>query len=210
MTSITADLHILGLKRQPNQTRGFARVNDILDACESLLAQKSFEEIGLNEIIKTAGVSKGTLYHFFEDKQSIFLSMMHRTLLEIDQQSIQRPGDDKLSFPQYMLKLERRLNSVWRKHQPMLDYYLTYRYRLDISRYEDQSRATIVDRTVDKLRECHPKITRKEAQNIISFLLVTLISCLDAASLSSKAEGSRLLREWRRMLASYTDTLGLN
>jgi TetR/AcrR family transcriptional repressor of nem operon len=41
----------------------------ILDSGKGLIAGKGFSSVGLNEILKTAGVPKGSFYHYFESKE---------------------------------------------------------------------------------------------------------------------------------------------
>jgi len=41
----------------------------ILDTGYRIIAGKGFSSVGLNEILKTAGVPKGSFYHYFESKE---------------------------------------------------------------------------------------------------------------------------------------------
>ena len=45
----------------------------ILDASIKEFAQKGFEKASTNEIIKEASISKGLLFHYFNNKKSLFL-----------------------------------------------------------------------------------------------------------------------------------------
>ena len=65
-------IELSGMKRQPSRTRGMNRVNDILDACETLLSDRRYEEISLDDIIETADVTRGTMYHFFENRRAVY------------------------------------------------------------------------------------------------------------------------------------------
>ena len=56
----------------------------ILDTMEELLKEKSVRDISLAEIAGTAGISKGTLYYHFKNKDEILFAVMDRYL---DQQS---------------------------------------------------------------------------------------------------------------------------
>lgn len=49
---------------------------DILQAALNEFAEHSFEEASVNEIIKTSGTSKGTFYHYFEDKADLYVHLM--------------------------------------------------------------------------------------------------------------------------------------
>jgi AcrR family transcriptional regulator len=56
------------------------RRNDILDAAEKLLREKSFEEITMDEIAERVTLSKGTLYLYFASKKELSLAIHHRSL----------------------------------------------------------------------------------------------------------------------------------
>lgn len=49
------------------------RREDILSAAATLFTLRRYEQITMDDIAKTAGVSKGTLYVYFRTKESIFL-----------------------------------------------------------------------------------------------------------------------------------------
>ncbi|MEB6381542.1 TetR/AcrR family transcriptional regulator [Leclercia adecarboxylata] len=49
-----------------------ARPTEILDAATSVFAEKGYAGTNLNEVAKRAGVSKGTLYRYFDTKEDIF------------------------------------------------------------------------------------------------------------------------------------------
>ena len=54
----------------------------VLDALLKLLETKSFNEISLAEVAKTAGISKGTLYYHYKTKGEIFFDLTDRYLSE--------------------------------------------------------------------------------------------------------------------------------
>lgn len=49
-----------------------------MDAAESLFAQSGFSAVKTEDIARAAGVSKGTLYNYFESKESIFAELSDR------------------------------------------------------------------------------------------------------------------------------------
>lgn len=52
----------------------------ILNTTETLLKTKSLPEISLAEIARTAGISKGTLYYHYKNKEDILFSIMDNYL----------------------------------------------------------------------------------------------------------------------------------
>lgn len=47
-----------------------------MEAALDEFTEKSYEEASLNNIIKKAGISKGTFYYHFQDKQALYLSLL--------------------------------------------------------------------------------------------------------------------------------------
>lgn len=52
------------------------RFPELKEAAIEEFAKKSFQDASLNEILKNAGMSKGSFYHHFGDKFGLYLSMM--------------------------------------------------------------------------------------------------------------------------------------
>jgi AcrR family transcriptional regulator len=59
------------LRRAPTQKRARDRVERILDAADRLLAAEGAEALGTKQVAAAAGISIGSLYFWFPDKESI-------------------------------------------------------------------------------------------------------------------------------------------
>jgi AcrR family transcriptional regulator len=57
-----------------------ARPQEILDAALSVFARKGFAAAKLDEIAARAGVSKGTIYLYFESKEAVFKALVREKL----------------------------------------------------------------------------------------------------------------------------------
>lgn len=67
--------------KQPRwQRRAEDRPREICAAALAVFAEKGFAAARLDEIAKRAGVSKGTLYLYFEDKQQLFRAVVRDTI----------------------------------------------------------------------------------------------------------------------------------
>lgn len=49
----------------------------ILEAARAVFAEHGYEQASLNAIIELAGISKGVLYYYFEDKVDLYLAILH-------------------------------------------------------------------------------------------------------------------------------------
>jgi len=56
--------------------KSFERKSELLEAALDEFTQKNYETASLNTIIKTAGISKGTFYYHFQDKQSLYFFLL--------------------------------------------------------------------------------------------------------------------------------------
>lgn len=69
--------------RPPQQSRSQATLDRILDAAETVLAEKSFGEATLAEIMDRAGVTVGAFYRRFPDKDALLHLLDNRFFAEL-------------------------------------------------------------------------------------------------------------------------------
>lgn len=67
-------------RRQPTQQRSRATVERIVDAAVAVLAEHGYHEASTNRIAAAAGVSPGTLYGYFADKDDIVAAVIERVV----------------------------------------------------------------------------------------------------------------------------------
>lgn len=70
-------------KKLPLQARARATVDAMLDACTRLLVAEGYEAVSTNRIAEVAGVSIGSLYEYFPNKQSLVAAALSRAMREI-------------------------------------------------------------------------------------------------------------------------------
>jgi AcrR family transcriptional regulator len=56
------------------------RLHEILDAAQSLFAQKGYEETTVNDILDRVGIGKGTFYHYFQSKEDALAGVISRVV----------------------------------------------------------------------------------------------------------------------------------
>jgi len=67
-------------KKEPRQKRSKATYEAILDACAQLLEEMGYQQLTTNHIAERAGVSVGSLYEYFDNKEVIVHLMLHREI----------------------------------------------------------------------------------------------------------------------------------
>ena len=82
----------------------------ILQAAGEEFAEKGFEAASINRIIKRSGMSKGSVYYYFEDKADLFATTLERSIQRIMEEigwfSLEVLGPDE--FWEALLELTHR------------------------------------------------------------------------------------------------------
>jgi AcrR family transcriptional regulator len=68
----------LVLDRPANETEDSAKRRQIVEGARSIFMAHGFDAASMGEIAKTAGVSKGTLYVYFKDKDELFKAIIEK------------------------------------------------------------------------------------------------------------------------------------
>jgi AcrR family transcriptional regulator len=63
---------------QPGGTEDNAKRRQILDGARTVFMSQGFDAASMGEIARAAGVSKGTLYVYFESKEDLFEAIVHQ------------------------------------------------------------------------------------------------------------------------------------
>ena len=89
-----------------------ARPAEILDAALAVFAEKGFAAARLEQVAKAAGVSKGTLYLYFDSKEALFEAVVRSAIVPLiaDAEALLR--DHRGSAAELLGALYRRFASV--------------------------------------------------------------------------------------------------
>lgn len=68
------------MKKQPKQKRSMAIVDSILEASTRVLTQSKLSQMTTNKVAEIAGVSIGSLYDYFPNKNSIVVALMDQKM----------------------------------------------------------------------------------------------------------------------------------
>jgi AcrR family transcriptional regulator len=69
-------------RKQPRQDRSRSTVDTILEATTRLLVRKGFDHLTTNAVAEAAGVSIGSLYQYFPNKEALVAALLERHIEE--------------------------------------------------------------------------------------------------------------------------------
>src|SRR5258708_754333 len=82
MESMDQRKHAQAVQRR---ARGVQRVGSVLDSAETVVAEVGYDEANTNRIAAQAGISPGSLYQFFSNKEEIAQALVARYTEELQQ-----------------------------------------------------------------------------------------------------------------------------
>ena len=101
MSSTTANPPAASLRRVPSQTRSRAKVEAVLDAANEVLARDGAGALTTKRVAEVAGVSVGTVYQYFADKEALaealalrYFGELHELMSELADRVEDEPFDD--------------------------------------------------------------------------------------------------------------------
>lgn len=98
--------------------KGLARLNQLLDATETLLAEDSNRDITLAQIAAAGGVPLPSVYHFFTNRNAAFEALAQRFNEEIYALSIQPLRDPEPQTWQDLLHMKHRRAAAFQNSRP--------------------------------------------------------------------------------------------
>ena len=94
-----------------------ARREQILGAATRVFAKKGFSRATTREVARTAGVSEGTIYNYFEDKDALLLAILDR-LNETERRAAAFEEGMATDFRGFLEQyLRRRMSLIWENRE---------------------------------------------------------------------------------------------
>ena len=153
------------LRKKPKQKRSKLMVNNILEASIRVLKQYPYQQFTTNRVAEAAGISIGSLYQYFPNKQSMLLELEIRTVNEMIE------NVEKLLFKK-KFKPEQRL------YRAIEYFFITESAFYDIpfsSNFEYPTQLNRIKISVDSYLRSNGYID-KRADTFLSEYLVVLVS----------------------------------
>jgi TetR/AcrR family transcriptional regulator, ethionamide resistance regulator len=107
--------------RRRGPRKGDVKEQAILDTAMELLAGRSFDEIGVDELARGAGISRPTFYFYFESKQAVLRALVEQLTEQAFTNSEWLTGGDEDQTPEEVIQSGIEMGTkLWKDHGPVL------------------------------------------------------------------------------------------
>ena len=117
-----------GARRRPRQVRAVETTTAIVEAAGRLLVERGYARVSTNAIAARAGVSIGSLYQYFEDKDAIFRGLVrehHQQVQGIIDRSMLRMIDPNVDLVTEILEIMRELGKMHARNPALMRAIVT-------------------------------------------------------------------------------------
>jgi len=194
----------------PSQSRSRDRVERLLDSAAAVFAETGYESATTNAIAERAGVSIGSLYRYFPDKQAMLRALAERHLGQVRALYDRLLNEDAVYLPLPVL--------IDRLVDPFLALYLetpAYAHLLlasdgcaDIAAATSCSEKETIDRLASLFRRVFPKLGQERSRLVAATCKASVRAMIATASAKDHpADRRSLVAEMKRMLRVYLESL---
>jgi AcrR family transcriptional regulator len=199
-------------RRQPSQSRGQARVTAILETAERLFARDGIERVTTNQIASEAGISIGSIYQFFSNKDAILAALADRYHGVLGEAILGSAGDiATMSVPDLTQRMVSAGVGFLIKHETFARLMLTAPAQSPLAAAGarlQKSMAGLIE-SVITARAPWIDVSDRKAYAVMAQVLQrgTLIRILEERAAGNHALAERLVEESIRMQTAYFEAL---
>ncbi|MEO1295349.1 MAG: TetR/AcrR family transcriptional regulator [Cyanobacteria bacterium J06636_16] len=195
------------MRRQPQQARSQERVKHILDVAEHLFLEAGYESTTTRAIAARAGVSVGSLYQFFPDKEAILKALAVRYMQTQYQRflDLHTPETMKLPLSSYVGQLIGAFDQFYTDYpgsravfEQLLDT-ITWSAIEKIDDFEYQ----VVDELAQFFHSRKPSLPIKKCKHIAMVITKTITELLWLSLSGDQEFRQELVSETRLLIWSY-------
>jgi len=182
--------------RPPRQARSQATLDRILDAAEALVAEKSFEDTTVAEVVRRAGSSVGAFYTRFRDKEGLLYALYDRYLQEATattDAALDPRRWEGASVPEIVSAVVDFLVSVYRERRGLMRIFVARNHSdVDFQIRRDRLSLYVVTKLAGLLLARRPEIGHHDPEQATRFCLTLVFSTLDSCVLFGEMRSTDL------------------
>jgi len=162
-----------------------ARRRQLVELGTLLCSSRTYDEVSIDEVARTAGISKGLLYHYFPTKRDFYVATVRQAARQLM---------DCTQTPEQMDPIDRLRTGLDAFLDYVADHSVAYQGLLHSGIGVDAEVATIIDETRERF--CARLVSSFEASgDLASLALRGWVGFVEAASLGWVASRDRVSRE---------------
>jgi AcrR family transcriptional regulator len=193
-------------RRAPTQKRAEETNRILLDATEIVLARHGYEAATTNRIARAAGVSIGTLYHYFPSKEALIEAVVHR--MWQSELAVLDAGEAKLHALPLEQAVREIVGSIVTLAAKRIEFYgrwyaeAPHIGQLEVGLEMAQRAIAIVERTLELRRdEVRPKNLPFASDLVIKTVLAVVRTA--ARDYAREVKSGELAQELSQMISRY-------
>ncbi|MCP4539573.1 MAG: TetR/AcrR family transcriptional regulator [Chloroflexi bacterium] len=200
----------LSMRRTPQQTRSQQRVDLILNVSADLFAEIGYGAVTTNAIAERAGVSIGSLYRYFLDKDAILRALSNRHYEQVQVLFDDVCTKDTVYLPLAVL-IDRLIDAFVDLHLECPAYkqiLLGSDVSADIAAASESLDQEIIERMAGVLILTAPNLGEQQAHLVATVCKAQVKALLAMITPSSDQEfQSQIIAEMKRMLVAYLEPI---
>ncbi|MDQ0574052.1 TetR/AcrR family transcriptional regulator [Agromyces albus] len=189
------------------QARGQARIEQILAAAAIEFGERGYESTTTNAIAARAGISPGSLYQFFSDKEDVARALAERYAQQLAERQIDVEALATMAVPLAVRAVIRPLVEL-NLAQPGFKALLTRPDMPDAVRDAVAPMSQLIHAQVSSLAErLLPALGPEALARTVTILIHTVRGTMPAIVMTREEEREALITELERSLTAYLEAL---
>ncbi len=200
----------ISMRRMPQQTRSQQRVDLILDVAAELFVEIGYGSVTTNAIAERAGISIGSLYRYFPDKDAILRALSRRHYEQVQVLFDAAFTKDMVYLPLPVL-IDRLIDSFVELHVACPAYkhiLLGSDVSADIAAASEALDQEIIERMAEILRLTAPGLDEQRAHLVATVCKAQVKALFTLITPASEQEfQAQVTAEIKRVLIAYLEPI---
>jgi len=192
----------IALRRKPKQERSIQRLDLILNAAATIIAEKGVSAMRMTELAAAAKVPIGSVYQYFPEKAAIVKALFDRHAQAIQQKTTEM-FEDVQSFDEALDLIATMIDwyyAEYRNDAAYLGVWMGTETDQDLLRLNIEHSGQVAAIFQEAVRRLSPELC-DEQMKARTYLFSHLIgAAIRLAVLSEDGFGERILQEWKRII----------
>lgn len=197
-----AKLRSVSPRRKPIQDRGRSTVSAILDAAQLLIEQEGIDRITTIKIAGQIGISVGTVYGYFPNKEAILFRLAERWL-KLNREAVERTHPSNHSYANWLdwlYTLVDEILRVYEKEPGLTRHYDMLRFIPELRQIDEEHDKWLMQSMADAFACFDVDGSGKDLQVDILVMMATVHSLLTRAVMLPAAERAATVRRMKQLL----------